>query len=116
MAKEILGRIDCPYCSLSQGVRVTHDKNGHPFGYCDGGCHGQMKIGGDAFRVARFVERYPWAQPLSAAKPASVPVREPEPEAPKPSLAPAPVQKPEPKPQRKQVANPFDFLLKQATA
>lgn len=120
MAKEILGRIDCPYCKLSQGIRVTHDKNGMPFGYCDGGCHGQMKVGGDAFRVGRFVDQYPWAAPLNTAKTVSVQVREPEPEAPKPSLAPAPVQqakpKPEPKPQRKPVPNPFEMFFKKEPA
>ena len=114
MAKEILGRVDCPFCHLSQGVRVTHDKNGQPFGYCDGGCHGQMKVGGDAHRVARFVEKYPWAAPLNAAKPVSVPVREPEPEAVQPVMAPVQVVKPEPKPKpkRQPVANPFDIFLK----
>lgn len=52
--KTIHGRIDCPCCSTKNGVRITADKNGHPFGFCDANCGLQLRIGGDAFRVGQF--------------------------------------------------------------
>lgn len=61
MAREILGHIDCPTCGTKAGMRITHDKNGEPFGYCEAGCNQQMRIGGDKRRVSAFVARYPWA-------------------------------------------------------
>lgn len=42
-------------------MRITHDKNGEPFGFCEAECNQQMRIGGSARRVAMFVKRYPWA-------------------------------------------------------
>ena len=60
MAKgELLGRIDCSCCGLAKGLRVTEDKNGAPFGFCDAGCNYQMRIGGDAVRIDRFYALYP---------------------------------------------------------
>jgi hypothetical protein len=104
MAKaETLGHIDCPTCGTKGGMRITHDKNGDPFGYCEAECSQQMRIGGDKRRVAAFVARYPWAGPVTttAAAPA------PAPAAPAPAPAPA---APKAKPK---TANPFDFLLNQ---
>lgn len=78
-------------------MRITHDKNGDPFGYCEATCSQQMRIGGDKSRVARFVARHPWAgktpvtdtEPKPAAKAAPEPVPTPEPE-PKPAPKRAP--------------------------
>lgn len=100
MTKEILGHIDCPTCGTAKGMRITHDKNGEPFGYCEAECNQQMRIGGDKRRVKAFAARYPWAMP--PAVPVTAPAPAPAPEA-KPATAPAP------KP--KASANPFDFLL-----
>lgn len=38
-------------------MRVTEDKNGDPFGYCED-CAQQLRIGGDRHRVSRFVARH----------------------------------------------------------
>lgn len=101
--RDILGHIDCPTCGTAKGMRITADKNGDPFGFCEANCGQQLRIGGDKRRVRDFVARHPWA---------GQPVTEPTPEK-KPVTVTAPKsQEPEPKPQRKQVANPFDFLLK----
>ncbi len=90
--KKIFGHIDCPTCGTAKGMRITHDKNGHPFGYCEAECNQQMRIGGDARRVRKFLERFPWAAgtteektpaPAPAAAPAAAPVPEPKAAAPK---------------------------------
>lgn len=57
----VLGHIDCPTCGTVRGMRITHDKNGHPFGYCEAECSQQLRIGGDMRRVRKFIARYPWA-------------------------------------------------------
>lgn len=106
MAKEIIGTCACPECGMS-GAEVKKTKAGLAYRWCPE-CHAQY-FPRCAAASARLLEK-------CGIKPEPVREPEPEPEAPKPSLAPAQVQKPEPKPQRKQVANPFDFLLKQATA
>lgn len=91
--KTVLGHIDCPACGMAGAMRVTHDKNGEPFGFCEANCNQQMRIGGSPRRVALFVARFPWA-----AKPAPVSVTVPEPaQAKKP--APVPEKKPEPEQQ-----------------
>ncbi len=59
--KEILGHIDCPSCGTAKGMRVTHDKNGEPFGYCEAECGQQLRVGGDRHRVKAFLARFPWA-------------------------------------------------------
>lgn len=59
--KRVLGHIDCPYCGIAKGMRITHDRNGQPFGFCESNCSGQLRVGGDRGRVAAFVARYPWA-------------------------------------------------------
>ncbi len=81
--KKIFGHIDCPTCGTAKGMRITHDKNGHPFGYCEAECNQQMRIGGDARRVRKFLERYPWAAEAAtdkAPEPAPAPVPKPTPE------------------------------------
>lgn len=106
MAKEIIGTCACPECGMS-GAEVKLTKAKLAYRWCPE-CHAQY-FPRCAATSARLLEK-------CGIKPEPVREPEPEPEAPKHSLAPAPVQKPEPKPQRKPVANPFDFLLKQATA
>lgn len=99
-ARNILGHIDCPACGTAKGVRVTPDKNGEPFGYCEATCGLQLRIGGDPDRVRRFVARYPWADPQAAA-PSPVTATAPSPAPttkPAKAPAPAPAQAPAPKP------------------
>jgi hypothetical protein len=87
MAGKTLGHIDCPTCGTHKGMRITHDKNGDPFGYCEVTCSQQMRIGGEKSRVRRFIERFPWA-----ASPVTVTPPEPAPaQKAKPVPAPAPV-------------------------
>lgn len=98
--KTVLGHIDCPTCGAKGGMRITHDKNGHPFGYCEAECSQQMRIGGDLRRVRKFLARFPWAagtEPAQDAAPvtATAPAPAPAAAAPKPKSS-----------------NPFDFLLK----
>lgn len=73
--KQTLGHIDCPTCGTKNGMRITHDKNGDPFGYSEACCNQQLRIGGDRRRVAAFVARYPWA---GEATPAPAPKNAPE--------------------------------------
>jgi hypothetical protein len=99
--KHVLGHIDCPTCGTAHGMRVTLDKNGEPFAFCEANCNQQMRIGGNARRVAAFVARYPWAAgKAEAPAPATVPV-----------TAPATAPEPKAKPKTKAFANPFDYLL-----
>lgn len=112
-SKAVLGHIDCPTCGTKAGMRVTHDKNGEPFGYCEANCSQQLRIGGDKRRVRDFVALYPWAaapgEPVPAPKPAAAPVTV---TAPKAAAKPAPVTPPaKPKP----AAGVFDFLLTKGT-
>lgn len=116
--RDILGHIDCPSCGAAKGMRVTHDKNGEPFGYCEAECSQQLRVGGDARRVRKFVERHPWAAApgtVTAAPSAPAPVTEPKAKAapvtvtaPKPAAAPVTVTPPKQAPK----AGPFDFLMK----
>lgn len=107
MTRAVLGHIDCPTCGTPKGMRVTLDKNGEPFGFCEATCRQQLRTGGDKFRVAAFLKRFPWASG-KPADPAPVTVTG------KPA-APAPAPNP-PKPARAPVDNPFDFLLKSGRA
>lgn len=109
----VLGRIDCPCCGYAQGMRITKDKNGHPFGFCDAQCRVQMRIGPDPDRVSAFIRRHPWAfggdeQPKPNATPAPAPAA-PAPAAPaakaKPASAPAPATRP-----RSSMEQALDFL------
>jgi hypothetical protein len=81
MEKQVLGHIDCPACGYAKGMRITLDKNGDPFGFSVGCCGQQMRIGGNAARVALFKQRYPWAAgpvtdtgPKDAPEPVKTPV------------------------------------------
>lgn len=87
--KDVLGYIDCPACGHAGGMRITHDKNGEPFGFCEANCDQQLRIGGNRRRVAAFVARFPW----SAGKPAA-PVPVPVPEKKAPAGKPEPEKKP----------------------
>lgn len=102
MAKaEILGHIDCPTCGTAKGMRITHDKNGDPFGYCEAECNQQMRIGGDKRRVRSFLARYTWAAgaaPVTDTAPAPAPAK---------AAAPEPAKQPTPAPR-----NPFDDAVK----
>lgn len=59
MKGELLGYIDCPHCGLEDGMRVTEDKNGEPFGFCEAECDGQLRVGGKARRVEKFYQLHP---------------------------------------------------------
>ena len=83
--KTIHGRIDCPCCGTEGGVRITSDKNGQPFGFCDAKCGQQLRIGGDVYRVEQFYKANPAIAAAMLEKP--VTVTEPKP-------APAPTEKP----------------------
>jgi hypothetical protein len=76
-------------------MRITHDKNGDPFGYCETTCNQQMRIGGEKSRVARFLARFPWA-----AKPVTVTAPEPVPSPVKAVAVPVPATVPEITPQK----------------
>lgn len=70
--KTVLGHIDCPTCGMAKGMRITHDKNGEPFGYCEAECNQQMRIGGDKRRVQKFIARHPWAGSVPVENPVTV--------------------------------------------
>ena len=55
----VIGRINCPVCGKENGVRITPDRNGKPFGFCDMGCDFQMRIGGKPRRESAFLNLYP---------------------------------------------------------
>jgi hypothetical protein len=114
-AREILGHIDCPTCGTVGGMRITHDKNVEPFGYCEAECSQQMRIGGDARRVRKFVERHPWAAaPGTGTAPPSAPAPV---TAPQEAKKPVTVTAPEPvKLEKKKPASPFGFLLGEQAA
>ncbi len=76
--RTILGHIDCPTCGMAAAMRISEDKNGDPFGYCEANCGQQLRIGGDRRRVRDFFNRYPNLQrraddapPAPAAEPAA---------------------------------------------
>jgi hypothetical protein len=101
MTKQILGHIDCPSCGTAKAMRITPDKNGAPFGFCEDGCGQQLRVGGNSRRVRLFVARFPWAaMPVTvtvqetAPAAAPVPPAAPAPAARAPAAAPAPVAKP----------------------
>lgn len=112
--KTILGYIDCPGCGAPHGMRITNDKNGHPFGFCTANCGQQLRVGPNAERIAHFRKRYPWAEPKEAAPegPAAAPAGPPADAKP----APAPVPAPAPKkpasaaPARSSMADALAFL------
>ena len=118
MARDVLGHIDCPCCGHAKGMRITADKNGAPFGYCEANCNVQMRVGGDARRVAAFVARYRWAAgkpaeaaPAAAATPTVAASAPAKPKAAAPAkAAPTPTPTPAAAPKRASVG-PFDFLM-----
>jgi hypothetical protein len=57
--KTVYGRITCPHCHMPESMRITEDKNGQPFGFCDVNCAGQLKVGGNPYRVNKFYEAHP---------------------------------------------------------
>lgn len=60
MAKrDMMGRIDCPYCGYKDGMKITEDKSGNPFGYCDAQCAGQISVRSDEQRKKLFFAKYP---------------------------------------------------------
>jgi hypothetical protein len=115
-ARDILGHIDCPTCGTAKGMRITHDKNGEPFGYCEAECSQQMRIGGDARRVRKFVERHPWAAAPGTVTGTAPPSAPAPVTAPQPKKLPVTVTAPEPVKLEKKKAGPFDFLLPGAAA
>lgn len=112
MGREVLGHIDCPACGTKDGMRITPDKNGEPFGYCEANCSAQLRIGGDRRRVAAFVARYPWAKPPAVPVTAPAPAPGPAPAAAKTSTPAKPKADPAPAPApaAKRPATPFDIL------
>jgi hypothetical protein len=98
---EILGYIACPSCGTDHGMRITRDKNGHPFGWCEKNCGQQLRVGPDQRRIRDFFKLYPQlsarapepaaatsAEPMPVPQ-VKVPVAEPKP-AVKPAAKPAP--------------------------
>lgn len=101
--KTVMGHMDCICCGGKGTVRVTRDKNGEPFGFCENdACFMQYRIGGRPARVATFRKRFPWAAGTqeAATAPAAQPVA-------------APVTAPVPKPAapKRGGAGVFDALL-----
>lgn len=105
---KVFGHIDCPTCGTKGGMRITHDKNGHPFGYCEAECSQQLRIGGDVRRVRKFLARFPWA--AGTGEPATAPAA---PAAPVTATVPAPAPTPEPKakPKARGGLGVFDALM-----
>jgi hypothetical protein len=114
MTKKILGHIDCPSCGTAKGMRISADRNGDPFGFCEAECGQQLRIGGNVRRVRAFLARFPWAAgapvtgtvtepatpaapPVTVAAPVPAPARPAAPAAPKaPATKPAPTPPPAP--------------------
>lgn len=96
MSREILGYIDCPHCGEGSRMRITPDKSGAPFGYCEE-CNGQLRIGGNARRVESFYARNQGVkrpgQAAEIAPPATSTAAAPEK---KPAKKPEPVAEPAP--------------------
>lgn len=60
MAKgNLLGHINCPVCGYAAGMKITEDKNGQPFGFCEQNCDAQLRIGGKLHRVEKFYRLHP---------------------------------------------------------
>ena len=92
---DILGYIICPTCGTHEGLRITRDKNGHPFGWCEKSCGQQLRVGPDPRRVRDFFKLYPQLTERSAEPPA--PDSKPEPAA-------TAAAEPPPKPAKKRSA------------
>lgn len=108
--RDILGQIDCPYCGTAGGMRITPDRNGAPFGYCEANCAGQLRIGGERRRVDAFYAKYPHVRrPDQAAAPKAAPA--PAAPAPAPTAAPAPAPTTAPPPPARRPMSGVDWLL-----
>lgn len=107
MEREPLGHIDCPTCGTKGGMRITLDKNGDPFGFCEAECNQQMRVGGSPRRVAMFVSLYPWAGGKKEAAPVETKPEKP-PTVPVPVPVTVPEKPPRPAPQKRGV---FDLGL-----
>lgn len=119
MAKgDVLGRMDCVCCGGKGTVRVSQDKNGDPFGFCErGGCCMQYRFGGKESRVEMFNE-YHQQKPASGQgqPPAPGPGFDPKTDDPrKTALAKPPAAAPAPEKPKRSGAGVFDALLR-ATA
>lgn len=103
-ARTILGHIDCPHCHAKGSMRITPDKNGAPFGFCEvEACGGQLRVGGKPGRVRAFYAAHPHVKRPDqvATEPAPAPVTVTPP-------APTPAPTPTPAPKR---PSAFDYLL-----
>lgn len=100
--KKIIGWIDCPHCGHKDGMRITADKHGAPFGFCEANCDGQLRIGGKPRRVAAFLAKYPH---IAAAMQQNEAVTVTEPDTPKTENKP----EPEPAQKPKRSASSFDM-------
>lgn len=70
---EILGHVDCPVCGYNKGMRITADKNGEPFGFCEANCDAQLRVGGKSRRVELFYKHHPGIRrPGGTAQPVAV--------------------------------------------
>lgn len=86
--KQVFGYIDCPTCGYEKGMRITADKHGAPFGFCEANCDGQLRIGGKPRRVAAFFAKYPHIANAMQEKPAvTVTEEKPEPEPENPAVS-----------------------------
>ena len=77
--KRVYGHIDCPLCGHAQGMRITADKNGAPFGFCEASCDGQLRVGGKPRREAAFFAKYPHIAAAFKPEQQPEPVQEKEP-------------------------------------
>jgi len=101
MAKgEKLGDIDCPVCGYTKGMKITEDKNGEPFGFCEQNCDAQLRVGGKLHRVAKFYRLHPEIKRPGESPPAKVaavpvaPAKADATETDKPDTPPTPPAKP----------------------
>lgn len=116
--RAVLGHIDCPSCKSVGTMRITHDKNGDPFGFCEadlealGVCAQQLRVGGNKGRVKKFIEGHPWAAApgTGQAAPAAPVTATPAPEKPVPVTAKKPAPAPVTVTAPAKKAGPFDFL------
>ena len=69
---ELLGRMACPSCLMADAMRVTEDKNGHPFGFCDANCGQQLRVGPDNFRIQKFLAAHPGMRPRQINAPPEI--------------------------------------------
>lgn len=106
MAKETIGHIDCPSCGTPKGMRITLDKNEHPFGYCEENCGQQLRVGPDKRRIKEFLRHnFPALGTVTVTVPA-VPTEQPAPQPVQKPIQPAPATPPTPKPKQEKKPAP----------